>query len=57
MVRFDEARAEMRSILRLMETTDSSKKRYRLWRKYLELEKEYREAVDNYRKAGRKIDE
>ena len=57
MVKFDEARAEMRETLRLMETTGSSKRRYQLWRKYLQLEKEYQEAVDNYRKAGREVNE
>ena len=57
MVKFDEARAEMRETLRLMETTGSSKRRYQLWRRYLQLEKEYKEAVNNYRKAGREVNE
>ncbi len=55
MIKFDEARAEMRSIRRLMEATGSSRRRYQLWRKYLALEKEYNEAVEHYKKTGRDV--
>ena len=53
-IRFDEARAEMRSILRELDTTESPKRRRDLRRHYRKLEKEYKEARAHWREANRK---
>ena len=51
MVKWEEARAEMRAVLRAIDSTDSKKRKRDLRRHYRRLEKQYREARRHYKEA------
>ena len=50
-MKWEEARAEMRAVLRAIDSTDSKKRKRDLRRHYRRLEKQYREARRHYKEA------
>ena len=57
MIQFEEARAQMRSILREIDSTDSDKRKRDLRRHYRRLEKQYQEARRHYKEAKKRREE